>query len=611
MKSTDFINESILNEVAMDPTSLQSMAANINAMAGMEFEMIVPNLSDDSDENEMEEDWDADARVRDFEDIYQFFYDGNHNSRATVKRLIEDLEEKHQEWVMEVYAERWNEEGRDFFNEYMDNKFDEEEAIETAKEEISSENPDLSTDSDEFREKVSNRVQYLKEEWLDDLWDSDGREKSRAYDDWFADQEQPDEEDYLLSQNIRYASDVVRETDRVAWPHWVSQSSSSDNDIGDIASSFSAALHRPYNYSTTYHGAKRDPNKYTIEPDGSLDADNSGDSGLEFISPPLPINELINDLKKVKKWAKRSGCYTNGSCGLHMNVSIPGFNIDKLDYVKLAILSGDIYVLNQFGRLGNVYAKSAMQEIKRRITDRPEDAAALLNIMKTRMDSLASKVIHSGNTQKYISINTKTNYVEFRSPGGDWLNEDLSKLTNTLLRFVVALDAACDPEKYRQEYLKKLYSILQPKSKNDTLDYFLQYKAGNLKLDDLKNFIKVAKFERDVKKGKYPPNQKFWWSVKWGNAIIEVLAASELEAKNKARVEWNLSTSQAKDNELVATPLRTGDNHTLFLVNPIDAPRKQIMVRASNIDDAYNMAKSMRPDIFGNLSRDEIEIKED
>jgi len=90
--------------------------------------------------------------------------------------------------------------------------------------------------------------------------------------------------------------------------------------------------------------------------------------------------------------------------------------------------------------------------------------------MKNHLALAASKAIHSGTTDKFTSINTKNNRVEFRGPGGDWINmykSDPGKLVNPMLRMVVALDAACDPEKYKQEYQKKLYKLLNPAGQKD------------------------------------------------------------------------------------------------------------------------------------------------
>ena len=111
-------------------------------------------------------------------------------------------------------------------------------------------------------------------------------------------------------------------------------------------------------------GARRAPGHYVVEPDGSLDPDDGDDTGLEFVSPPLPLSELLSDLDKVKKWADKHGCYTNDSTGLHINVSVPNFSLQSLDYVKLALLLGDKYILDQYGRSTNTYCKSALDKVK-------------------------------------------------------------------------------------------------------------------------------------------------------------------------------------------------------------------------------------------------------
>jgi hypothetical protein len=235
-----------------------------------------------------------------------------------------------------------------------------------------------------------------------------------------------------------------------------------------------------------------------------LDPDDSDDAGLEFVSPPLPIEELLNDLNKVKAWADRTGCYTNDSTGLHINVSVPGWTggTDQLDYVKLALLLGDEFVLDSFGRAGNTYAKSAMGKIRSIVKQNPNSAQELMDRMKSGMDQLASKIVHSRSTDKYTSINVKDGYIEFRSPGGDWLNDNFKEIDNTLRRFTVALSAAVDPTAYREEYLKKLYKLLDVSSEKDPLSYFAKYSAGELPRAALKSFVRQAQAERKVKSGK-------------------------------------------------------------------------------------------------------------
>ena len=345
-----------------------------------------------------------------------------------------------------------------------------------------------------------------------------------------------------------------------------------------------------------------------VEPDGSLEGDDYGDSGLEFVSPPLPLGELLADLEKVKDWANRYNCYTNESTGLHINVSVPGLRgiAENLDYVKLALLLGDNYILDAFGRTGNTYCKSAVDIVKERVVQRPEDAKALLDKMRGHLNDMASKAIHSGATSKYTSINTKDGYVEFRSPGGDWLGELAAgegKIQNTLLRFVVALDAAIDPEKYRAEYLKKLYKILQPKGDTDTMAYFARYAAGDLPKQALKSFVRQAQFERKVNADKMG-GKKYWWSVgrPGYGASAEVVATSREEAIEKGKAEY---PDWATATNITAKPLRPYQEEpaqeALKWYDVKDASGYAMMFQARNPNAAMQAAREQYPNKFPNI----------
>jgi hypothetical protein len=340
----------------------------------------------------------------------------------------------------------------------------------------------------------------MLEEFVEEQWTSqDGRIYEAAREEYETEMEGDwTESTWLNDRGLDQMSDVLREY-TITWPYYTAPDSNVDiNQVGD---DFSDAIGRPVNASDRYHGGRREAGRYVVEPDGSLDPDSDDDQGLEFVSPPLPIDEMLSDLNKVRAWANRTGCYTNDSTGLHINVSVPGFSQEKLDFVKLAVLLGDERVLENFGRAGNTYAKSAMKIVKDNIRSNPGPAAALLTKMKANMDSLATKAIHSGTTAKYTSINTKDGYVEFRSPGGDWLGDNFDLIEPTLLRFVVALDAAIDPEKYRQEYQKKLYKLLTADNKDDsTIRYFVDYVAGKIPKAALRSFVKQAQLERGLKK---------------------------------------------------------------------------------------------------------------
>ena len=481
-----------LFEISMSPSSLKKLSAQTGALAGMEFEMIVPGIGDD--DGDQEPDYDFDQRCRSIQDARDFFHDGDYNGRQDIERMSDRMQNDYAEWLHERIDRDFVNESEYLISEWIANNVDESEwnpdglegeaRQEALDEFISNVDADPSSDYyqqvlDEYREE--NRDSYDESDWLD-------------------------AEDLDLMSGVENVYNIT-------WPHWRS-TGSGEVSIEDTANSFRDAVGRPILASTSYHSGRVErPStrnlQYIVEPDGSLNPDDSDDQGLEFVSPPLPIEELLSDLNKVKAWADRTGCYTNDSTGLHINVSVPGWTggTDQLDYVKLALLLGDEFVLDSFGRAGNTYAKSAMGKIRDAVRKNPDRAQELMDKMKSGMDQLASKVVHSRSTEKYTSINVKDGYIEFRSPGGDWLNDNFKEIDNTLRRFTVALSAAVDPDAYRQEYLKKLYKLLDVSGEKDPLSYFAKFAAGELPKAALKSFVRQAQLERGIKRGKEQPGQ--------------------------------------------------------------------------------------------------------
>jgi hypothetical protein len=559
------ILEQVITEINMSPGVLQRLAADIDARAGMEFEMIIPGAGGDED-FESEPDYDQDERIRRLDDIRQFFYDGNFNGRRDVDSLMEQLWEDYEssDWLSEKKQEEWDEVTVDHIRDIV-MRDHEEEFREQAEEEAKKQAPEFGMNDEELRDAIEQRFKQLVNDKVEEILGDGGKEYDEAFEEWENEQWQEtynDDDmftDWLDSEGITHMSEIASRYE-ITWPHWTEGGEEGEVDIQQVADEFGSFIGRPVNYSRNYHGAKRTTDGYSVEPDGSLSPDDQRDGGLEFISPPLPVNEMFSDLEKVYKWAKRTGAYTNESTGLHINVSVPGWDgdLNKLDYVKLALLLGDEYVLQDFGRAGNTYAKSALQIVKSHIQQRPEDAGALLQQMKRHLNTAAAKSIHTGVTNKYTSINVKGGYIEFRSPGGDWLNEDIEKIKTTLLRFVVAMDAAVNEEKYKDEYAKKLYKLLAPSNdSSDTLQYFTKFSAGELPRSALASFVRQAQLQRNLKKG--PTGAKYWWEVSRPDsyASIEVVATSKEEAIEIAKREypdWNYARN------IVAKPLRPYDS---------------------------------------------------
>jgi Putative amidoligase enzyme len=533
------INEQRLDEINMSPASLRQLASKIEgAKAGLEFELVVRGLAGDDSDAESEPDYDSDESCHDIDEICEFFNDGDLNSSRDIRRLRERMQE-------------------DFYNWQSENLSDDFDNVDL---------PALLTSH--FEDYDGLEGEELEQAVAAEL-DSPGRAYDIVREEW-EDEARGNytELDWLRAEGLRYMSDIENSYG-ISWPHYTTGSGGGDIEPEEAAESFSQAVGRPVKVSGGYHSSRRQEvgdEFYIAEPDASIEGDSDSDSGLEFVSPPLSISEMLADLKKVAAWCRAGNAYTNESTGLHMNVSVPNYSLERLDFIKLALLMGDEHVSESFGRLGAHYAKSAMAIIKRNIQNSPEKAKELLDQMRSHLNTAASKLIHTGGTQKFTSINVKDGRIEFRSPGGDWVRDfESGKVENTLLRFVVALDAAVDETKYRDEYAKKLYKILAPTEADaSTIGYFAKYVAGEMPKAALKSFVKQAQTTRKIykdlkKKVEAGVNQKYWWNVTTadGRNSIEIVAGNESEAKKAAAKSWGLDVNNPMVySSYVAKPLR-------------------------------------------------------
>jgi hypothetical protein len=510
-----------LDELAMNPKSLRAMAADTGAIAGMEFEMIVRNSELDYDDYEQKMDMDYDDYAKSIDHVCDF-YSGDYNNRSTIRELRNTLTDEYYEWRSQSIYSAFESKQKELLEKYVrENEIDVDDSIQEKLEEMGLSSQELkvallagkqyeeylnSDDQDKQLELFGDSKEGFKnykkaldsvQEEIDEMVNDAIHFKDRVWNSAFEEYEEYEadeftEDEWFEDNNTERLSDFVNKYD-VMWPYWI-EPSSDESNLEAISEMFGKAIKRPVNYATEYHNAYREEGTYTIEPDGSIEPD-SGGIGLEFISPPLPLDQMISDLNKVIKWAKDNDCYTNESTGLHMNISIPDVHKSNLDFVKLLLLSGDRYVLEQFGRDGNFYCKDALSKISDTASGRPDLVSAVLDQMKTKLNTRASSLLKHDLTDKYSSINlSHKDYIEVRSPGGDWLNSNISMLENTLLRYVVAYDAACRPEKFRKDYLKKLYSLLNVSSNNDILYYFANFAAGEL---DKNSLIRIVRRERE------------------------------------------------------------------------------------------------------------------
>lgn len=262
-----------------------------------------------------------------------------------------------------------------------------------------------------------------------------------------------------------------------------------------VSNTITKLLGKPSKASMTHNSPTKDYTTYNVEPDPSIQADEQH-IGIEIVSPPQTLEETLKDLDKIVKWAHTIHAITDSSTGVHVNISVPGYDIDKLDYIKLVVFSGDSYVLSTFDRAINSYAVSAQSLIdraaQRQMDWHPDE---VLSKMKTSLLS-AARSIFARNFDKHVSVNVKPTHVEIRSLGNDWLDEYSSYIRSTIMRYSTALNIAVDPNAQKQEYAKKLYKMLMRNHSQQefrSMDKFAEFTAGLISKNDLKLYLNTKR----------------------------------------------------------------------------------------------------------------------
>jgi hypothetical protein len=585
------VNEEDLEEVAMSPSSLRAFAnspAAAGMQAGFEAELIFTGLGDGEElDPEWEPDYDYDTRADNIEEIIDFFQSGDFAdlSNRGADSLRNEMSEQYMEWLDEKMMEDW--------------AVDQDGAI---RDMIANNEPDLS--DDELEDRVNTALSDQN---------SDYESALDAYrEDWGGNY---DEGDWLRDAGITHMSEAANEYD-LNWPHYVDLNSGMGSEGGfneenaeRLADDLAENLGVKTTVSGGYHSAKRDATTWIFEPDSSLDPSGDDDMPVEIVSPPMPLTQALEILPKFFEWAKENGAYANKTTGFHMSVSMPDHEGGALDYVKLALFLGDEYVLEQFGRAANTYAKSAISKIRdaagTKLQEDDTRADAVLKNMRSSLNQFAARALaQPSGFGKYTSINPKGNYIEFRSAGGSDYFEDIEKIQNTLMRYAQATNLAMDPAAEKPEYAKKLYKLLtkteteqvtdprtgtkrtvaKPSGNDDAIAIFSRYVAGELPQSALKSFIKQIQYGRELDKNK--PTAKTMWQVTHpnGSSVIKVSAASAEEAIKIAKQEWGdrMNPDDAYRAEPVTTDQQPSGSTT---APPADDPRGNYVLRRRQGDE--------------------------
>lgn len=352
---------------------------------------------------------------------------------------------------------------------------------------------------DQFLEAALGEVDGYANDWDDHYRDE---VYDKAYEDYL--EEHADE--ISLYEFLRYNYSADWETIARAFNGDYSSSEEGwdDSVVESLAENLSRALDVPTTVSSEYGNVSVElgDEDWVFEPDGSVtgQGDEPEDLGVEIKTPPMPLPEFIEKFEKFLDWAIDESGYTNKNTGLHISMSIGS---KKIDYVKLVLFAGADKVSADFGRSANSYASSSIKELEGQIQNREsQDPLAIksaFDAMRIGMMKKAGQEISNGNSNRYVQVNFKGNYVEFRAPGGDYLQASrLQMVKDTVYRFAYAVAIASDPEAEKQEYAKKLAKMLSGSGKEDLLVPFVMYSTGIYTKEILIQKLKQRTLQRAV-----------------------------------------------------------------------------------------------------------------
>ena len=506
MRLIDFFQPRLtdpLLEVKMTPGEFEKFASGPAAEGievGFEFELCVIGAGMPG---EMENDFDNyDAPVYTSDGIYKFFTNPdsiNPTRGPEVRVVVNQLQSDYEQWV----ATKW----RSYKNRI-----------------------DLA--EPRYKERMlkymdDHEYSTAREMFWDELEQDFYASDNNSFQAYMEDMDTP------MMSNI-----YLNWSDYLEWP-WTSEDPLAGLDW--IANQFTEDTGWPTRVSPGYHTASRESSfgqgKWIVEPDGSIEPKSADDAGLEFISPPMPLGEALAAVKKMRDWAEEYA-YTNTSTGLHINVSVPDLLRRNIDYVKLALFLGDKYLLELFKRTNNEYTRGSLEGIEKKVGWMTDDALERLrNTIRTGALKDAADNIQAAYTDKYNSINVKDGYIEFRSPGGDYLNSNLEDITRAVIRMAMALKIATDPQAYREEYQKKFYKLLAPKPVRKefphTSDLMQLYIYGDARQ---RAFAKGRLREKLTQLKQGQQGKKEWWIIDDLSSrypLLKIFAANEEEAKER------------------------------------------------------------------------------
>ena len=372
------------------------------------------------------------------------------------------------DFVNEIVGER--EEDEYYLNDYVESELDEDD-IEEYKVRILDDLPE--EDQDEYadwdfmnwgRQYVEEELLDEYKEWLADGVRDEGEAMDRAYDSAREDNSIDDwasneygswssclSEFGIYLSNPDGAGGGLSEVADQLYDHFISKESEFNNypEVGE------------------YHSTGGGTDYWRVEDDSSID---SGGTGAEIISPVFKKpSDMLKEMKGLFEFLEERGAETNSSTGLHVTMSLDSEEKEYVNDVKLAVLLGDKYLLSTFGREGNSYAKSQMDNLKRMASElkrNPDSTKTIKGIEEILKGGISRDKFSAINFKQETDKDTGNQLIEFRIGGGNDYHNNYNTAVKAIVRYAATLTAAYSDKMYNDDYVKALFRMI---SKLDTI----------------------------------------------------------------------------------------------------------------------------------------------
>jgi len=431
-----------------------------------------------------------DAPVRCGFEAETFFY--NVEDRASSDDIdnmsVSDVEYEHgdlpdqaysdyNDWIMEKAMDEYL---PDFIDNWIEDNRDEDEFIQDFMNSGNGPTEDAVEEYKEnFKEDDPNEYENREEDgWDDDNWARDLI--NEEYDEDYADflREIANDDDQLRDDAVNECEGDYSMEDWIN-DQWYSMSAflddygyeyySGSGSVEGVASELNVWINDNSKFDNyPEYGEYGDTNvtdTWAVETDSSIDGDEG--AGAELISPVFSNpRDMLKEMKSLFDWSE-TNFGTNSSTGLHITMSWQGKGTEP-NKLKMALLLGDEYLLDMFGRLRNSYTKSQYRNVLKYAEE--IDAGKLGNFSK--LEAALQKGI---SPDKFSSINFKkqtddesgNELIEFRIAGGRDYNQMYKEVVQACVRYGTIMKAGYEEDAFRKDYIKAVSRLLRKSKEVD------------------------------------------------------------------------------------------------------------------------------------------------